>query len=136
MWDSLSKTNLFNTREKVFSELVRRNVASAIVSFSGGGDEGSISGISLLDADGKEVSHLREAYIGSEYDEKTKSWQPARKMTTDEMLVEALGQPVYDKYGSFAGDYSVEGKVTWDVKNLKVNESGYQSYTQSYDEDI
>jgi hypothetical protein len=136
MWDSLSKNNLFNTREKVFSELVRRNVASVIVSFSGGGDDGSIDGISLLDADGKEVSHLRETYISSKWNEKTKSFEPDREMTEDEMLVEALGQPVYDKYGTFAGDYSVEGEILWDVKNQKVNDSGTQSYPQSYDEDI
>ncbi len=134
--DVLSKNNPFNTREKIFSELAKRNAATVEVSFSGGNDEGSVNRIRLLDADGNEINVLEEAYISSEYDENTKSWKPAREMTRDEMLAEALSQPVYDKYGGFGGDFSVDGKICWDVKERKVTESGERSCSESYDDDI
>ena len=136
MWDSRSKNNPFNTREKIFRELIRCNVATVEVPFSGGNDEGSVSRIRLFNADGAEIQVLEEAYIPSEYDEKTKSWKPTREMTRDEMLAEALSRPVYDKYGGFAGDFSVDGKVCWNVKERKVTESGERSCSESYDDDI
>jgi hypothetical protein len=45
-------------------------------------------------------------------------------------LSHALGAPVYQRYGSFAGEFEVSGSITWDVKARSVNASGYErSYT-------
>jgi hypothetical protein len=134
--DVLSKNNPFNTREKIFRELTRCNVATVEVQFSGGGDEGSVNRIRLFNADGVEINVLEEAYISSEYDEKTKNWKPTREMTRDEMLAEALSQPVYDKYGGFDGDFSVDGKICWNVKERTVTESGERSCSESYDDSL
>jgi hypothetical protein len=131
----LSKTNLFNTREKVFSELTRRGVATVNVFFEGGGDDGSVTEICMLDANNVAVGRLKESFIETEFDEETKTWEHKRELTPDEMLFEALSQPVYEKHG-FNGDYRMEGKHCWDVKTHKVTESISRSCYESFDEGI
>lgn len=105
------------TREQVWEELTRRNAAKAVVHFSGGNDEGSVSRIELVDANGAEIGELQEIYAPTEWSEKEKKWVRKTQPTQEELLVNALVRPVYDKYYSFAGEYYVEGTVTFNVAN-------------------
>ena len=68
----------------------------AVVEFSGGNDDGGVNHIVLINADGNEVARD----YGFAYD------NPLGKL---------LAEPVYDRYYSFAGEFYVEGRVTFDV---------------------
>lgn len=88
------------TREELFAELRRQGVAKVQVEFSGGGDEGGVDVILLLDSEGKIIRKLEEYYD---------------KPHPDSDLSQSLAAPVYSRYGGFAGDFSVRGTVEWDV---------------------
>jgi hypothetical protein len=107
-------------RGPMFAELRRRGVAKVVVEFSGGGDEGGVNDITLYNADGGEIGKLEEDYGGSTYNSKTGQWEPINPPNPDTKLVEALVAPVYDRYGSFAGEFYVSGTVEYDVANEKV----------------
>lgn len=120
-------------RRELWAELRRRNVAKVVVSFSGGGDEGGVDNISLQDAEGNEVGTLEEDYGGSTYDPKTGQWVPVNPPNPDTALVEALVAPVYEKYGSFAGEFYVNGTVDYDVANEKVK-MPYRESVETWEE--
>lgn len=120
------------TKEQVFARLAERGASKAVVPFYGGNDEGFCEGIQLLDSDGIKFEELEEAYEEHWYDSSGYHTKPL----TDpkDVLSVALCAPVYDRYGSFAGEFSVSGKVVWDVKarTVKIEESyGQMEYTDS-----
>lgn len=107
----------------VYDELKKRGAAKAVVHFSGGGDDGGVEQISLLNSEGKEIGTLQEYVYGGD-DKQT----PA-----DTELAEALSKPVYDKYYSFAGEFYVSGTVVWDAETRKHKMSGQES-VETYEE--
>lgn len=92
-------------RRSVFARLKDKGVALVEVEFSGGHDEGGVDSIVLYDAEGAEIERLDE----------------------DDELGEALSEPIYDKYSTFAGEFSVTGVVTWNVVDETAAISGDES---------
>jgi hypothetical protein len=95
-------------KRQVFEELKKLGVAQAVIAFSGGGDSGGCESITLLNAEGKDVAH---------------------ELEEDEGLGEALCKPIYDRYYSFAGEFYVDGRLTWTVEGSKVEITGNESVT-------
>lgn len=81
----------------VFNELKKKNVSKAIVCFDGGNDDGGVSSIKLLDKENKLI-----------------------ETSIDEKLEEELGNPIYFRYGSFAGEYYVSGELVYDVEHKEM----------------
>jgi len=119
------------SRFELFAELRRRNVAKVEVQFSGGGDEGGVDSISLQDAEGNEIGTLEEDYGGSQWD--GQKWVPVNPPNPDTALVNALCAPVYDKYGSFAGEFYVSGKINVDVAAETIK-MPYQESVETYED--
>ena len=127
------------TRDGVFAALKSKGVSKVLVHYSGGNDEGGVNQIELFDANGENIGEMQEYYGGSSiWDEATNTWKPAEAPNDEQRLSEALCAPVYNKYGGFAGEYYVDGIVTWDVVNKKINDHGNEqvSHDESFDEDL
>lgn len=121
--------------------LRERGVAKVVVHFSGGNDEGGADLTEFFDAADEKVEVPRSrATEDQRYDQATRRWLSAgwvvnerapdgergwtqRPATDDEILLaqldRVLEEPIYDRYGSFAGDFEVYGTVTWDVATGK-----------------
>lgn len=128
---------------QVFDALHRQTITKVVVHFSGGNDEGGADGYTAHYADGTEkpladtgayLDHQTQRHVVSEgYVDGQHKTRPA---TTDEIdhaqLMEALEQPIYDRWGGFSGDFHVDGTLTWDAVARKATfdgqESGYQSF--------
>jgi hypothetical protein len=97
------------TRPEVFAELGSRGANRAVVMFSGGNDEGGPDSITLYRAD----EEMR-----------TLSTWPCEEDTAsaevDGPLADALSDPVFQEYGTFAGDFDVTGEVIWEVESETV----------------
>jgi hypothetical protein len=143
------------TKHEVFAELKRLGAAKAVVEFSGGNDEGGVDDIALLDADGKQIDVELSDHVHEERDY-TKSG-PANgyrghptgrwikgygtdviEATPEEkrlaQLSSALVAPVDEEYGSFAGDFSVQGTVTWDAVAQTAKMGKSEQVWQDYEE--
>ncbi len=98
------------TRSQVFAELIARGVDAAVVEFSGGNDEGGADSITLYRGDEPTCALLAwpEAGGNASVDE------------ADGRLGDALSHPIFEAYGSFAGDFDVTGEVVWDVERRTV----------------
>lgn len=94
------------TRPEVFAALLSRGVERAVVQFSGGNDEGGPDSITL--------------FTGEEALRTLPTWPSGRETTADEKadleLADALSDPVFEEYGTFAGDFDVTGEVIWDAE--------------------
>jgi hypothetical protein len=91
------------TRTQVFAELASRGADRALVEFSGGNDEGGPDSIAL---------HRGEAPVCT-----LSVWPCERDATkADARLADALSDPVFEAYGTFAGDFDVTGEVIWDAE--------------------
>lgn len=120
------------------------DVAKVKVHFSGGNDEGGADGVDFFDAAGEKVTGLPEgnAYAERDWDSTTRTYGPAtwtvyvgptwkdRRPATDEevaatRLHEILASPIYSEYGTFAGEFYVEGTCTWDVATGKYEMHGH-----------
>lgn len=117
-------------RAEVFERLRERGAARAVVEFSGGNDEGGAEGIVLYDAAGDAVGEVDNGALGSRWDPEMGRFvevaaTPERRL--EEELAEALEAPIYEEYSSFAGDFSVGGRVTWDAEKGTVTMSGEES---------
>lgn len=115
-----------------------RGVAKVVIQFSGGNDEGGADGVDFLDADGNKVEgidngahvyenetwdsvnrrYVSQGWIVSAYNRAEGRYED-REATADEIaiakLTSILEAPIYDRYGSFAGEFHAYGTVTWDV---------------------
>lgn len=133
-------------RTEVFQKLRELGATSAILRYEGGNDEGHIEDVELYD--GKryvrsiedpqsygggmmvvrdEAGHTIYEEVelhsgGTRREAKLREMTPSEKETRD--LVEALGDPVWEAYGSFAGDFFVSGKVEWDADTKSVYMDG------------
>lgn len=144
--------NTFMSKGEAFRELENMGVAKAALEFSGGHDEGGVDRIKLFRADAPDAfKELREHVWPRVTDENGKtvyeelrgrSRRPkTRPLTSEEeaemRLAQSLAAPIYDRYDSFAGEFSVYGTLTWDVVNRDVVMSGDQSvemYEDIYEE--
>jgi hypothetical protein len=115
---------------EVFKKIRERGAIRAVVEFSGGNDEGGADNIVLYDREGEMVGGVDGHYAGCYWDHEKgrfaeSSLTPEQRIETE--LAEALEGPVYEEYGSFAGDFSVSGRVTWDAEKGTVTMSGEES---------
>ena len=130
-------------KTKAFEMLAAKGMVKAVVSFSGGNDEGGVDQIVMYatldpDAEGVELPCFEPG--GYTYNGETGKWDvPVNPtVTPDQKLAEILETPVDETYGSFAGDFQVDGIVTWNVAEQSVtmvfDESveSYQSHTESF----
>lgn len=113
-------------KDKVFALLAEHGVARVAVEFYGGNDSGSVENITFFDSAGGQVPgpEMPDSRYGDDFEKdyelvKTPGGWSEYRLRADAPvgihLRESLEQPVYDEYGSFAGDFSVSGTVTWDV---------------------
>lgn len=120
---------------KAMETLRDLGVATVSIDFSGGNDEGGPDGSVYLDADGKSVdvpttnAHRNRYWTGGKMvDEGWTVWDRSlgdtyqtqkRPATADEVkwaeVDEVLSDPIYSRWGSFAGEFYVHGTCTWDV---------------------
>jgi len=96
------------SRTAVFTALRLRGADRAVVAFSGGGDEGGADSITLY-AGEQELSQLS---LYTHFGE--------APVNPDVELADALSDPVNKEYGSFDGDFDVEGEVIWETEGETV----------------
>ncbi len=134
------------TRKQVFDRLDEREAAQAQVRFSGGNDSGGADSIALTGAAGEEIAQLFEYVPRLEVDadgryihvpgEGYKTVSLTKREELDAELAEALTEPVYAEYGSFAGDFDVYGVVTWDAGTRTVGMSGGEQEYVSFEREV
>ncbi len=105
------------TREQVFAELATRGVHTARVEFAGGGDEGDAE-------DSEQIEHSVRVCCD----------RNDSAGDGDSALSHALQDPIYERWGGFAGAFSVSGHCIWHVPDRKVeldySESEYLAHTE------
>jgi hypothetical protein len=120
-------------REAVFRKLESRNIARVEVFYGGGDDEGGVHDILLYDAKGNKVGQMQEFYGNYKtWNNKTNTWDEPEPPTEEQLLSKSLCKPVYEVYDTFAGEYYVDGVMTWDVAKRKVTNSGSER-SESWD---
>lgn len=127
-----------------------KGIAKVVIEFSGGNDEGGADSISYFDAEGNDVEGVKNpnAYLTQEWDSvrrtvKVTGWQVSewdpierrsnyRPATEDEIALAKVNAilegPIYDRFGSFAGEFSVYGQVIWDVAAGTHTMTGQESH--------
>ena len=93
------------------------NILQAIVEFSGGNDEGGVDSIILIHEDGEETD-LPTWVEESKWNPSTQRYEKV-ELKEEEKLISALSEAIYNRYGSFSGEFSVSGKITYDVSSEK-----------------
>ncbi len=141
------------TREAVFEALGARGATKALVSFSGGNDEGGPDTVTLLGPEGKELDEVRDYVPNQVFDDDGamlfdefedlhgKFWRPRTRPYTDEearemALCDALAAPIDDEYGGFAGDFSVSGTLVWDVAAGTVTMRGEETEYVPFEKEL
>jgi hypothetical protein len=104
------------TKDAIFVRLVSMGADKAVVKFSGGGDEGFAQDPELY----KDNVLLSRWSIDVDKDE----------------LGRALAKPIFDQFGSFAGDFSVYGACIWTVADKKIMMSYDESEYVHHDVDV
>lgn len=130
-----------------------RGVAKVVIHFSGGNDEGGADGADFLDADGNKVEGIDNSahvYENETWDSVNRrfvsqGWTVSaynraegryenREATADEIavakLMTILEAPIYDRYGSFAGEFYCHGTVEWDVASGTNEMHGQESHEE------
>lgn len=126
------------TKQEVIEKLREGGATRAVVEFSGGNDQGGADRIALYNGE-VEICEVHEHYPHYHFDQDKKEWVkvplPDEERAEAE-LSEALTRPVYQAYGTFAGDFDVNGVVVWDVESGQVwmegEESTYQPFDREY----
>jgi hypothetical protein len=93
-------------RAGVFAALARLDADRAVVEFSGGNDEGGPDTITL--------------FKGEETVRTLPTWWQAGDAEELIALADAVSDPVFEAYGTFAGDFDVTGEVIWDAQTRTV----------------
>ncbi len=123
------------TREEVMAKIKEMGGVQAIVDFHGGGDEGHIESVyiyskqvrtkeGLADQEldilkNSHVATIQEHYTGNRFDQESQQWikiEITPEQVQETRLFEAITEPVNEEFGSFAGEFSVDGVVVWDVE--------------------
>lgn len=150
----VTTNNHVDNRNKALRKLKDAGVSTVRLAFSGGNDEGSVYETVFLDADSNPVAvslYENRAYENTEYNQATKNWdtrwvvwenfsstlpRQSRPATPDEIIhandIDTLEAPIYDKFGSFAGEFYVDGVLVWDVVAGTYKLSGEET-VQSYE---
>lgn len=139
------------TESEVFARLKELGAAKALVTFEGGNDDGGVTHIDLVDAKGKKICQVNDHYQKPALNEdgstrmvervssngrtyRTPEYEPlSEEQEKENALYQALGGPVYERFGSFAGEFEVHGTVTWDVETQEVDMDGQQSTWEPLD---
>ena len=110
------------TKNRVFAMLKEQGAIKAVLSYNGGNDEGGVDDITLVlesvDEGGK---NIEVDYPGQ--------WDGGGE------LAELLEGPVSFKYGSWAGDFSAYGTLTWDVEAGTVVMDDYEQSGYDYNQE-
>ena len=127
--------------ERLFDTLSTQGITKVVVSFSGGNDEGGADSAIAYYADGTEkdlslvqvyVDHRTQTHLVGEYVDGKLTTRPATPAEIAQAaLMEALEQPIYERWGGFAGDFHVNGTLTWDVAARTAVLDGAESMAQS-----
>ena len=125
-------------RQDTFDALKQRGAVMAIVHFEGGGDQGDITAITLYDADNNEVGTVSrsENYPRIIYGQGKFQMFWDKAPTADDILWMSLAEPIDNKYGSFAGNYSVSGVVEYDTRDETVILRGTETVEEDFSEDL
>jgi hypothetical protein len=111
-----------------FLELLRdRGIRSALVVYDGGNDEGGVASIAVS---GEPLAEPPERWTGAtlpggaevlwgDWSEEGAGRHGSRP-AADERLLEAAEAVVCEKWGSFAGEFQVEGRLVVDVDGERV----------------
>ena len=102
---------------RIIAAFIKRGITMAEVTFSGGNDTGSCDGYTFFDADNNVVDGVNMNYVSSSHRVDGK-WVE-RELTDEEKaendFINLVDAPVYWRWGSFAGDFSVEGTMYYDI---------------------
>lgn len=133
---------------EVFRVLAARGIAKVEVGFSGGNDEGGADYIRATKADDTLVPlDTARAYRPMLYNRVTNQWESQKWMMgygdravpatpeviAESQLAEGLEGPIYERWGSFAGEFHVNGTLVWDVVAKTAVISG-QENVETYDD--
>ena len=103
------------------------------IEFSGGNDEGAVDGYTAKAPDGSDLPFKFERVWPDEF--VPGEGYRERKLTDEERrintLLDTLEQPIDDRYGSFAGDFHVNGQLTYDVAKGTVSFAGNEETPHS-----
>jgi hypothetical protein len=115
-------------------ELLRKEqIGKLEIEFSGGNDEGGVDSYAAFAPDGSELKFAFErtwpdVFVDGRYQQ--------RELTEEErrvnQLLDTLEQPIDDRYGSFAGDFHVNGRLTYDVAEGTVAFAGDESTDEPF----
>ncbi len=145
----------YMNKSQVFNALKKMGVVKVAVRFSGGNDDGGVQYMELLKADGTKVPlepkyHSCTMYNNGGtrtlYYRAGEVWNAqgtydlsgfTSEEITETQLYDALGEPVYSRYHTFAGDFYVDGSLIWDVvkETVKMDgeeRRGYESFSEAY----
>jgi hypothetical protein len=125
-------------KQRVLAQLRNQGIARIEATFSGGNDEGGIDSVTFFDAEGNEVAappqpSVYRAYQGGTSALYAGGWGDDRRLATAEEVAQDLvwkviEHPVYDRYYTFAGEFYVDGTLTWDVAAGTHKMSGQESH--------
>ena len=98
--------------------------------YFGGNDEGYVNPITLVFPDGKEEEIKHDE--GGDWVTKDGQWEfiaraPAPGDAEKGRIAELIVEPVYDRYGSFAGDFSCHGTVNFAIDDDAITVEGSES---------
>lgn len=112
--------------------LKKMGAVSARIEYSGGNDEGGVGHVSIT-LPNDETKELEEHWRSYTYRNGTSYRKPFPPDVKEEgELVELLSAPIYDQWGSFAGDFYTYGTLTFVVESNKVEwTNGYRG--EDYD---
>jgi hypothetical protein len=102
-------TTTFTLTPSLRAELNQLAAVKAVVTYSGGNDEGG-GDITYLDADGNEIK------VESDYEAGP--------------LGQFLWEPIEDRYGGFGGDFSAHGTLTYDFTTMVLETEGQETSYQ------
>jgi len=111
--------SVYKTAQDVWIDLLANGIIRAEVHFSGGNDEGGVDSIVLKKLNNQDTI-ISDNTV---YDPKNAAYK----------IAQALSSPVHFEYGSFAGEFHVNGIVVWDCPNQEIRIEGTEE-TTSYED--
>tara|TARA_R110000772_G_scaffold12839_5_gene38553 strand:- start:2185 stop:2673 length:489 start_codon:yes stop_codon:yes gene_type:complete len=120
-------------KKKAILEILKSlSVRMVTVPFEGGNDEGFIEA-SQLEMESGDKREVKEAY--REWNPKLRCYEwpngeePSELVQRESRLAELLSYPINASYGSFAGEFSVDGAFVW---NVETGHTGFQQHISSH----
>jgi hypothetical protein len=104
-------------KDKIIAAFTERGIVTAEISFSGGNDSGACDEHTFYDADGNKIDGINTHYISTSHNVDGKWVQ--RELTdedkTHNAFISLIDAPIYWRWGSFAGEFSVYGTMYYDI---------------------